>query len=445
MYRYIDTLFIDNKKNYDAINDILAKKVPRIKGIKEGSPIIVSNNFIEEIPKVILNLNNSYLFIQGPPGTGKTTQASNVIAELISKGKKIGVVANSHRVVHNLISKVEKVCENKKINFSGFKRGSNRNEESIYEGKFITTCFTEDDYPSLLSEKHQLYAGTKYHFANENYDQKLDYMFVDEAGQLTTADIVAVGTAAKNIVLIGDQMQLPQPSNADHPGDSGKSILEYLLEDNDTVPNERGIFLSKTFRMNPKINKFISENFYENRLLCDEITSKRKIIFQKNTQIQSDGIHFISADHTDCSQKNEIEGKIIKDLYNQLSEHKIEDEFGKIKKLTNEDILTISPYNIQVNYLKSILPKDSRVGTIDKFQGQEAPITIISMTSSDSDNLPRAKNFFFNRNRLNVAISRAQLMSIIIFNPLLLQTSAHTLEEIYLIENFFKLMKYKVN
>ena len=111
----------------------------------------------------------------------------------------------------------------------------------------------------------------------------------------------------------------------------------------------------------------------------------------------------------------------------------------------NEDILTISPYNIQVNYLKSILPKDSRVGTIDKFQGQEAPITIISMTSSDSDNLPRAKNFFFNRNRLNVAISRAQLMSIIIFNPLLLQTSAHTLEEIYLIENFFKLMKYKVN
>ena len=445
IYRYIDTLFSGNKKDYDAINDILAKNVPRIKEIKEGSSIIDSNNFIEEIPKVILNLNNSYLFIQGPPGTGKTTQASNVIAELISKGKKIGVVANSHRVVHNLISKVEKVCENKKINFSGFKKGTANNEESIYEGNFITTCFKDDNYPSLLSEKHQLYAGTKYHFAKEYYDQKLDYMFVDEAGQLTTADIVAVGTAAKNIVLIGDQMQLPQPSNADHPGESGKSILEYLLEGSDTVPNEKGIFLSKTFRMNPKINKFISENFYENRLLCDEITSKRKIIFQKSTQIQSDGIHFISADHTDCSQKNEIEGKIIKDLYNQLSEHKIEDEFGKIKKLTNEDILTISPYNIQVNYLKSILPKDSRVGTIDKFQGQEAPITIISMTSSDSDNLPRAKNFFFNRNRLNVAISRAQLMSIIIFNPLLLQTSAHTLEEIYLIENFFKLMKYKVN
>ena len=98
---------------------------------------------------------------------------------------------------------------------------------------------------------------------------------------------------------------------------------------------------------------------------------------------------------------------------------------------------------MQVNYLKSILKEEARVGTIDKFQGQEAPITIISMTSSDSENLPRAKGFFFNRNRLNVAISRAQLISVIIFNPNLLETPTRTIEEIYLLENFFKLMKFK--
>ena len=442
-YRYIDSLFLGEKKEYGAINGILAKEIPKIKGIKPGDPIINSNNFIEEIPKVILNLDNSYLFIQGPPGTGKTTQASNAIAELISKGKKIGVSANSHRVIHNLISKVESVCEKKKINFLGLKKGNSNNEESVYEGKFISTSFDDKNYEGFLAGDYQLFAGTKYHFPKVHYDQKLDYMFVDEAGQLTTADIIAIGTAAKNIILIGDQMQLPQPSNADHPGESGKSILEYLLEGKDTVSNVKGIFLNTTFRMHPKINDFISENFYEGRLLCSDITSKRKINFDKNSQIKKNGIHFISANHTDCSQKNEIEGKIINNLYKELSKCEFEDEFGTVRKINNKDILTISPYNIQVNYLKSILPKESRVGTIDKFQGQEAAITIISMTSSDSENLPRAKDFFFNRNRLNVAISRAQLMSVMIFNPLLLQTSARLVDEIYLIENFFKLMNYK--
>ena len=134
---------------------------------------------------------------------------------------------------------------------------------------------------------------------------------------------------------------------------------------------------------------------------------------------------------------------MIKKLYKELIGLKFTDTDGSTRKLTVEDILTISPFNVQVNYLKSILPADSRVGTIDKFQGQQAPITIISMTSSDSENLPRAKDFFFNRNRLNVAISRAQLSSIIIFNPSLLETSTRTVEEIYLLENFFKLMKYK--
>ena len=442
-YRYIDSLFVGEKKEYGAINDILARKIPKIKNIKTGDAIIDSSNFIEEIPKIILNLDNSYLFIQGPPGTGKTTQASNAIAELIAKGKKIGVSANSHKVIHNLISKVESICEKKKINFLGLKKGSSNNEDSIYNGKFISTSLDDKGYEGFLTESYQLFAGTKYHFAKEYYDQKLDYMFIDEAGQLTTADIIAIGTSAKNIVLIGDQMQLPQPSSAVHPGESGKSILEYLLEGKDTVSNDKGVFLNKTFRMHPKINDFTSENFYEDRLLCSDITSKRKIHFDKTCQIQDIGIHYIAADHTDCSQKNETEGTIIKNLYRDLSKCEFEDEFGKVRKIKNEDILTISPYNVQVNYLKSILPKESRVGTIDKFQGQEAPITIISMTSSDSENLPRAKSFFFNRNRLNVAISRSQLITIMIFNPKLLQTSTRSVDEIYLIENFFKLMNYK--
>ena len=442
-FRYLDSIFTDSKKEYSAINDILKKSAPRIKGVKPGKPILESNEFLNEIPKAILNLDNSYIFIQGPPGTGKTFQASNVISELLKQGKRVAVSANSHKVIHNLLDQVEETCDGKDIHFAGVKKSSKDNEEQYYRGKFIQTITEEREYINLISNKKiQLFAGTKYHFSKAFYDQKIDYLFIDEAGQVSLADVIVMGTIAHNIILIGDQMQLPQPIQGDHPGESGKSVLEYLLEVQDTIPKDRGIFLNKTYRMHPKINSFISDTFYEGRLEYDPSTEKRKIDYGK-AQINSDGISFIAAKHEDYSQRNEVEGEMIKKLYKELIGLKFTDTDGSTRKLTVEDILTISPFNVQVNYLKSILPADSRVGTIDKFQGQQAPITIISMTSSDSENLPRAKDFFFNRNRLNVAISRAQLSSIIIFNPSLLETSTRTVEEIYLLENFFKLMKYK--
>lgn len=442
-YRYLESLFKDSKKSYTAINDILSKSAPRLKGIKSKQPILKSNDFINEIPNAILNLDNSYIFIQGPPGTGKTFQASNVISKLLSKGKRVAVSANSHKVIHNLLDRVEKVCIEKDIKFTGVKKSSRDNEEQYYDGKFIKTMVDDRDYINIIADKRvQLFAGTKYHFSKPFYDKKIDYLFIDEAGQVSLADVIVMGTIANNIILIGDQMQLPQPIQGDHPGESGKSVLDYLLEGQDTIPVDRGIFLNKTYRMYPKINSFISDTFYESRLLFDSCTKNRKINFDK-TQIKNNGIKFIPAKHENFSQRNEVEGEIIKKLYREFIGCEFTDLDGSTRKLIVDDILTISPFNVQVNYLKSILPKDSRVGTIDKFQGQEAPITIISMTSSDSENLPRAKDFFFNRNRLNVAISRAQLTSIIIFNPSLLETSTRTVEEIYLLENFFKLMEYQ--
>ena len=444
--RYFDSLFQDGESIYSAIDDILNKSFPRIKGKKAGDKIINSNDFSKEIPNVLKSLDKSYMFIQGPPGTGKTTQASSAIVELIKEKKTVGVVANSHKVINNLISKVEALALKQNVSFEGFRRGSQFKEDSIFDGKLIKTYFKDDLLQTCLdSEKCQLFAGTKYHFAKVDYDKRqLDYMFVDEAGQLTTADIIAVGTSAKNIVLIGDQMQLPQPSSADHPGESGKSVLEYLLEGNDTVSPNRGIFLNKSYRMHPKINNFISNNFYEGRLDCDDQTSKRSLKIKSKYKLKVPDLNYIQADHQDYSQRNEYEGDIIKKLYKDLIGSDFKDHHGKVHKITTDDILTISPYNIQVNYLKSILPKDSRVGTIDKFQGQEAPITIISMATSDGENIPRGLDFLFNRNRLNVAISRSQLMSIIIFSPDLLLANAKGVDDIYLIENFFKLMDYKI-
>ena len=394
---------------------------------------------------MLLNLKNSYLYIQGPPGTGKTYQAGNAIIELIKNGKKVGITANSHKVIHNVIARVEKWADEKKIRFRGLKAGRLTDEDTVYLSEYVKTTSKELDFINALGDGTLLFAGTKYHFSSAYYEEKLDYIFIDEAGQLSLADLIIIGSTAKNIVLIGDQNQLGQPIKGTHPGISGISILDYLLEEQDTIPENKGIFLNKTFRLNPKINEFISDNFYESRLIFDESTEKRKVDFNKKGLVKEDGITYLSMNHKDNGQKSVEEGAVILDLFKQIVGRDFIDNDNQTRKLTIEDILVISPYNAQVNYLLSILDKGARVGTIDKFQGQEAAINIISMVTSDSDSIPRNKEFLFDRNRVNVAISRAQCASIILFNPILLDLYPTTYEQIKLLNNFYKILSYKVN
>ncbi len=444
IYKYCDDV-IQNKNTYKAITTLLNKDFPNIKGIQLGEKIIKTDNFENEIPKILLNLKDSYLFCQGPPGTGKTFQAASAIVELMQNKKTVAVTANSHKVIHNLLEKIEQIAIEKKFTFSGIKKGNKDDEETHFQGKFIVTA--TDDRPflkGLHEESVNLYAGTKYHLSNAYYHQKIDYLFVDEAGQLNITDIIAVGVMAKNIILVGDQLQLGQPNRGSHPNDSGKSILDYLLENKDTISEGKGIFLNKTFRLHPKINSFTSSSFYDGRLLTNKKSENRKIEYPKNCIIQNDGIHFVPMDHTDNSQKSEEELKVIQKLTKQLIGVKFLDN-GIERKLDIQDILIVSPYNVQVNFLLANLPEGSRCGTVDKFQGQQAPITIISMVSSDTDSLPRNKAWFFNRNRLNVALSRSQCSSIILFNPKLLETAPSDYEEIKLLNNFHKLLKFQIN
>jgi uncharacterized protein len=437
--------YVNKENKFNAIFSILKKEIPNIKGIKVGEKLIKTNNFLEEIPKLLLNLNNSYLYIQGPPGTGKTYQAGNAIIELIKAGKKVGITANSHKVIHNVIDRVEKWAEEKGINFRGLKAGRPDDPETTYSSAHVKTSNKDIDFINGLKENILLFAGTKYHLSAGYYQEKLDYIFIDEAGQLSLADLIVIGSTAKNIVLIGDQNQLGQPIKGTHPGISGISILDFLLEDQDTIPENKGVFLNKTFRLNPKINEFTSDNFYESRLIFDESTEKRKIDFNKKGMVTKEGITYLPMDHKDNGQKAEEEGEVIIKLLKEIIGRDFTDINNKTRKLTIEDILVISPYNAQVNYLLSILPEGARVGTIDKFQGQEAAINIISMVTSDADSIPRNKEFLFDRNRLNVAISRAQCASIILFNPVLLDLYPTTYEQIKLLNNFYKLLKLQEN
>ena len=445
-YKFIDSL-INKENKYHALNNFLEKKHPKIKGIKTGDKLISSEEFDKEIPKIISNLENSYLYIQGPPGTGKTYQAANAIIELLKQNKKIAITGLSHKVIHNLLQRIEDMAIVKQFEFEGYKRGTLEDEDTVFNGEYIKTYEKDPVFMDALKELNvgQIYAGTKYHLASTFYDEKIDYLFIDEAGQVSLADLISIGNVAKNIILIGDQNQLGQPIKGTHPNESGQSILDYLLEGKDTIPEDRGIFLNKTYRLNSKLNNFISSNFYEERLICDERTDKRLIKFNKKLKIQDSGIHYIEMNHTNNVQTSIEEFEVIKDLMKEMIGLEFDDQ-GKKRKLTVDDFLIISPYNTQVNLLISKLEESKienpRVGTIDKFQGQEAPITIISMTSSDSDSLPRNKEFFFSRNRLNVAISRAQIASIILFNPNLLDSSPKNLDHIKLMNNFFKILDF---
>lgn len=291
-----------------------------------------------------------------------------------------------------------------------------------------------------------MFAGTVYHLRNNFYDQQLDVLFCDEASQLSIADLCAMGRSAIDIVLVGDSQQLAMPVRAKHPGETAKSCLDYLIEDRDTIPKDKGIFLNITRRLTPNINLFESENFYDGRLKFHPITEKRKIIFAKKEKIfNKPGIYYLPMDHQDNSQLSEEEGAVACKLYDKFLKAKFINENGKERNFTIDDIMCISPYNVQVNYLKSILPKDSRVGTIDKFQGGESPVTIISMTSSDSENLSRNLEFFYSRNRLNVAISRSQVMSIILMNPELFHFQCKKTSQIKLINTLVKLDTFKIN
>ena len=230
---------------------------------------------------------------------------------------------------------------------------------------------------------------------------RLDYMFVDEAGQVSLAGAIVLGTSSKNLILIGDQMQLANPIKGVHEGNSGKSCLEFLLENHDTIPLNKGIFLKETRRLNKKICKFISESFYESRLKPHEIAEKRKVI-SKIKDFEHEGIFYIPIDHKGCSTSSEEETKKIKSIYDQILGSKYVEEDDKGKKISgiinHNNIMTIAPFNVQVGRLIKELGEKAKVGTIDLFQGQQAKFVFISFASSDPENLPRQKSWF-SRNR----------------------------------------------
>ena len=440
--KFLEDYILNNGENYKSIMDMLERKDPDIKNIKSGSILIEENkDLITQSIEIVKNLNNSYLTIQGPPGTGKTYTSAKIIIELMKAGKKVGVTSNSHEAIKTLLIAIEQQAVNQNYEFSGMRKSKSSDK---HEWKFIRNVTTGKP---LNMDSYSLFAGTSWFFVDPRMNKTLDYLFIDEAGQVALGTTIASATSADNLVLIGDQMQLSQPMRAKHEGYARMSSLDFILEDDDTISTDKGVFLNVTRRLNKKICNYISTSFYDSRLTSDPITETRSVNL-KLDPIKDEGLFYVPIDHNGCSQRSDEEADLVEKVFNKIvnKEYKSENITGKISA---KDIMVVAPYNAQANNIRERLKKkfkdDVRVGTIDLFQGQEAKVVLISMTTSDVESLPRHKDFFFSRNRLNVAISRAECVAIIIFNENLLLASASNIKEMKLINSFCKLLEFKTN
>jgi uncharacterized protein len=419
-------------RRYPALEAVLQRERPRIDGLSETEPVHTIN--VDEMKSRALALNSSYLFIQGPPGAGKTWAGARLIAHLLQNGKQVGVAAQSHKAIHNLLNEIEKFAREKGVKFRGLKKSSGDNPESVYEGDFITS---EEQFARFVEEAKsvKLLAGTAWLFSRQELDRSLDYLVIDEAGQVALADALAMGTAAKNLVLLGDPLQLAQVSQGLHPPGSGASVLEHLLGEAPTIPVDRGIFLEKSYRMHPSVCAFISEIVYAGRLHSDESAARR-------TTSWGTGIRFVPVEHDGNRTASDEEVAEVAKLIAQRRQGTFTDADGSTRQICDDDFMVVAPYNAQVRRLRAALPARVRVGTVDKFQGQQAPIVFFSMATSSGEDVPRNLAFLFSRNRLNVAISRAQCLAYLVCSPRLLEARCKTIEEMELVNALCRLAEY---
>ena len=348
-----------------------------------------------------------------------------VVAALAS-GRRVGITAPSHAAIQNLLAEVEGCAYEQHRMFAGIYKGEG------YESPH--GLIDQGDDNADVTEDHQLVGGTAWLFAREEHYEKFDVVFIDEAGQFALADAAAVGLSAANLVLLGDPQQLPQVTQADHPGGSGASVLEHLLDGEQTISPGRGILLTESWRMHPDICAFVSERSYDRRLHSRNACSMRRITATSGT-LTGNGLRAIAVEHSGRSQASPEEASAVASACSGLlAGATVTDDEGNTRPLVEPDILVVAPYNLAVHCIREHVPAGVRVGTVDRFQGQQAPVVFYAMTCSAGEDVPRGVDFLFDANRFNVAISRAQCLAVLVHSPRLLDTECHSLETMALVD-----------
>ena len=423
---------------HPALRDLLERNPPRLTGVEKTLNLDESSDLTPQAIDVARRLDHSTLCIQGPPGTGKTTIAAEMILALVGDGKRIGIVANSHQVVLNLMDCIAQRGAELSQHPRMVKVTGPADHPLIASGRF--THIESKAAAASIAEGPLVIGGTAWAFSRDDLEGSLHHLFIEEAGQFSLANAVAVAASASNLILLGDQMQLAQPTQGSHPGESGLSALEYLLHGHSTVPRERGIFLGTSYRMHPDVCRFISEAYYEGRLHSAPKTASNKIIGASETIAGAEtGVRFVPIDHAGCTQDSDEEVCAIEELVKELLRCRVVVKGEPHRPMTLRDILVVAPFNMQVRALKRRLGDTARIGSVDKFQGQEAPVVIVSMCSSTLDDAPRGPSFLLSTNRLNVAISRAQALAIVVGSRQLGNVRVRSVEEMRLVSGWCRI------
>jgi uncharacterized protein len=391
---------------------------------------------VDGVVRLALGLSGAVLAVQGPPGAGKTYAAAKAIVALVRAGRRVGVTANSHQVIVHLLERAIRLGAAEGLEIPAHhlrdEKSEDKSEDKDDEPQEPPRFSVGKDYAAVLARLQSkslcLVGGTSFAWSRPDYKDSIDVLIVDEAAQVALANVVAVSPAAPALILFGDPAQLEQPQRGVHPPGAGVSALEYLLGDALTMPPDRGIFLPKTRRLHPSVCDFTSHVFYEGRLSAVGDLSRQSVLgidpFPRH------GLCFVPVVHRGNTNTSDEEVVAVRRIVNALLDSSRKSgepsldraaryitAAGEEKPLGPPGILVVAPYNAQVSALRRALPSDIRVGTVDKFQGQEAPIVIYSMTTSSAADAPRGLEFLYSLNRLNVATSRAQALVILVASP----------------------------
>lgn len=424
--------FANARPAFRAARSLLSAEAPRLSG---NVPLKKDGESAgDALKRVAPFLDGSVLAVQGPPGAGKSHSASRMIVELVRRKKKVGICAQGHKVIENLLGKVFEAASEADVRVVAVQKPkSGTSGLQHLDNKVISK--TDQIVQLLKNDEVQVVAGTAWVFADKLLRSKLDILVVDEAGQFSLADALAVSVAADSLVLVGDPQQLAQPSQASHPEGAGASALEHLIGAEGVVKEGRGLFLDRTWRLPPSITEFTSEYYYGGELKAHPHCARQRIdVAGPGARLSGSGIVFESVEHTGNVNHSTEEAAHIVQIAGELLDKNVQatwtNRAGTRSPLMAEHLMIVAPFNSQVNLIRQQLDAvhlpQIRVGTVDKFQGQEAPVVIYSMTTSHPEDAPRGFEFLFSPNRFNVATSRAQAIAIIVASPWLLEADCKT-------------------
>ena len=414
---------LDGAGPYQAARDLLARRPPRL-GQGEGQPLLQEGEVAQDAARRLVKaMDESYLAIQGPPGSGKSTVGAQMVVDLVAAGKRIGVTANSHKVIGELLAKVAAAAADHGVDVAIGQLPRSKEKPADANAEHLKDNHAARN--ALAERSLDVVGGTTWLWAREDMVESVDVLFIDEAGQMSLADALAASLSASNLVLLGDPQQLDQPLQGVHPPGAERSALAHVLHGERVMPDNLGLFLDGTWRLHPDISAYTSEVFYEGRLHSHP--DRDRLDLDGAAPLSGTGIRFVPVHHAGQSSESPEEAEELATLVNALLEGNptYTDAKGSAHSLDDQGILVITPYNAQGKAIKDALP-DFRIGTVDKFQGQEAPISIYSMATSSADEAPRGMEFLYSLNRLNVATSRAQCLAVVVASPDLIRVRCRT-------------------